>query len=147
MIRECRSCGAKNRVPIARLDETPRCGRCKGSLGPVRAPIPIESEQDFEALVASSSRPVLVDFWAAWCGPCRALAPELEALAARRAGELVVAKLDTEAVPSVAARFAIRSIPTLVLFRRGAEAARLSGAMPAAEIERRLGLSPSRAAP
>jgi len=78
--------------------------------------------------------PVLVDFWAAWCGPCRTVAPEIEKVAGQRAGKVVVAKVDTEALPEVAARFNIRSIPTMILFRHGKEAQRLSGARPAVAI-------------
>lgn len=140
VIRLCPRCSAKNRVPVSKLDRSPRCGKCQAALGSIAAPVAMESAADFDGLVASAPLPVLVDFWAAWCGPCVALAPELERLARDRAGEVLVAKVDTEALPDVAGRFGIRSIPTLILFRRGAEAARVSGLMPAAEIARRVGL-------
>ncbi|MEZ4336574.1 MAG: thioredoxin TrxC [Sandaracinaceae bacterium] len=140
MIRVCPSCHAKNRVPASRLDATPKCGKCKAAIGPLRAPVPVATAADFDDLVKGSPLPVLVDFWAAWCGPCRMVAPELEKLAERLAGEVVVAKVDTEALPQVAGRFGIRSIPTMVLFRGGAESARVSGAMPHDEIARRVGL-------
>lgn len=84
--------------------------------------------------------PVVVDFWAAWCGPCRAVAPELEKLAGSRAGRVVVAKVDTDAHPELSARFAIRSIPTLVVFKGGREAARVTGAMKAADMAAGLGV-------
>jgi thioredoxin 2 len=90
---------------------------------------------EFDELVRDSPLPVLVDFWATWCGPCRAVAPELVKLASARAGRLVIAKVDTDVLADVAGRFGIRSIPTLILFRQGAEVKRLTGAMPAEAIE------------
>jgi thioredoxin 2 len=117
-----------------------KCAACKAPLLPYNHPIPVGSAADFDELVRGSPSPVLVDFWAAWCGPCRAVAPELEKLAGERAGQLVVAKVDTEALPDVAARFGIRSIPTMIVFRNGKESQRLSGAMPASEIASRLGV-------
>ena len=94
----------------------------------------------YDKLLSESPLPVLVDYWAAWCGPCRTIAPELEKIAKRRAGSVIVAKVDTEALPDVAGRYQIRGIPTLILFRGGKEAQRISGAMPADQIERGLGL-------
>jgi thioredoxin 2 len=103
-------------------------------------PIALSSTADFDELVRQAPLPVLVDYWAEWCGPCRMVAPELEKLAKEREGQLVVAKVDTEALPDIASRFGIQSIPTMILFRGGQEAERLSGAMPAAAIASRLGL-------
>src|SRR5688572_23751338 len=102
MIRECPSCGSKNRVPAAKLAQRPKCGRCHTELGAPDEPFALESAAAFDELVSASPLPVLVDFWAAWCGPCRAVAPEVEKLARRHAGHVVVAKLDTEQVPDVA---------------------------------------------
>ena len=140
MIVACPSCAKPNRVPAARVLDKASCAACKASLLPVHRPVPIGSASDFDELVRDAKGPVLVDFWAAWCGPCRAVAPELEKIAEQRAGSVVVAKVDTEALPDVAGRFAIRSIPTMVLFRHGAEANRLSGAMSAGAILSQLAL-------
>ena len=136
----CASCSARNRVPAQRLLDKAKCAQCKAALLPLSRPVALASAQDFEELVRDSPVPVLVDFWAAWCGPCRTVAPEVEKLARDHSQRVLVAKVDTEALPAVAQRFDIRSIPTMILFRAGTEARRLSGAMPAAEISRQLEL-------
>jgi thioredoxin 2 len=140
LIVPCSSCSKANRLPAARMRDRAKCAACKAPLLPSRHPIAVGSAADFDELVRESPSPVLVDFWAAWCGPCRAVAPELEKLAGQHAGQVVVAKVDTEALPDVAARFGIQSIPTMILFRDGKESQRLSGAMPASEIASRLGV-------
>jgi thioredoxin 2 len=140
MIRACSACGAENRVALDKLDKLAKCGRCKAVLPPPREPVPVESESDFEALITHSPFPVVVDFWAAWCGPCRAVAPELERLAGDKSGQVLIAKVDTERLPGLAQKFGIRSIPTLVRFDRAQETQRVSGAMRAAELAQALHL-------
>jgi thioredoxin 2 len=137
---QCASCSKFNRVPAARTGDHAKCAACKASLLPLLHPIAVGSGGDFDELVRDSPIPVLVDFWAAWCGPCRTVAPELEKLASTRGGGLIVAKVDTEALPEVAARFRIQGIPTMILFRGGRESTRLSGAMPASAIAAKLAL-------
>jgi len=140
MIVRCASCGTENRVPASRLNQKARCGRCRTAIGPLEAPYPVTSAAEFSELIGQSPIPVLVDFWASWCGPCRVVAPEMAKIAGARAGSVVIAKVSTEELPDVAQRFGIQSIPTFVLFREGRESARASGAMPAAQIERAVGL-------
>jgi thioredoxin 2 len=136
----CAACSQENRVPVERLQDKARCAACKAPLLPLARPLKVASTAEFDELVRGAKTPVVVDFWAAWCGPCRTLAPELEKLAQSRAGRTIVAKVDTDAQPELGARFGISSIPTLVLFRDGREQQRVSGAMPAAAIAARLGL-------
>jgi len=138
MIVDCASCGARVRVPESRLGESSRCARCKAAITPLSKPVSVGSEQEFDALVRDSSLPVVVDFWAPWCGPCRVVAPELEKLARARQGRAIVAKVNTDELPSLGRRFAIASIPTVAVFERGRERHRVSGAMPAEQLARAL---------
>jgi thioredoxin 2 len=129
---QCPSCGRLNRVDLARAAHRPRCGHCKQ---PSALDRPLHlSDAAFDRVVADSPVPVLVDFYADWCGPCKMMAPILDQVAAQRMGNVLVAKVDTDANPMVSQRFGIRSIPTLIVFRGGREVARELGALPAPRL-------------
>jgi len=131
----CPACGKKNRLTYERLGAPTRCGQCKQPLPPLSTPVEVPTAAAFDRLIAAASLPVVVDFWAPWCGPCRMVAPELAKVAARQAGRIVVAKLNTDAVAEIGERFRILSIPTMAVFSGGREIARTTGARPAPDIE------------
>ena len=139
VIVSCPACGQKNRTAFDRLGETGKCGRCQAAIPPPGIPVEVDSSSQFERLVRSSSVPVVVDYWAPWCAPCRMVAPELEKVAASGVGKYIIAKVNTEALPELGQKYNIRSIPTLAVFSQGQEVNRSSGARPAADIEQFIG--------
>jgi len=138
-LTRCPACGATNRVPAEKLAAglRPVCGRCKAPLARPAAPVTV-TDATFAAEVEQSPLPVVVDLWAAWCGPCRTLAPIIEELASEMAGRLRFAKLNVDENPTTASRFNVRSIPTLLVLRGGREVDRIVGVHPKAALARRL---------
>ncbi len=139
LLISCPQCGQRNRMTYERLGHLFRCGKCHTELPPPGEPVEVKSEAVFNALTARSTFPVVVDFWASWCGPCKMVAPELVKVAKEGAGRWLVAKVSTEELPSVAQRFQISAIPNLALFKGGREIARQAGAMLAPAILKFIG--------
>jgi thioredoxin 2 len=140
----CVFCATPNRVDLSRLSEGPRCGKC-GRPILLDRPLPV-TDAPFDQVIKGSSVPVVVDFYADWCGPCKIMAPVLDEFARQHTGEVLVLKLDTEANPATPARFGIRGIPTLIVFEHGNEARRQVGAVQAADLEKLVpGLAAARA--
>ncbi|MDD4882277.1 MAG: thioredoxin TrxC [Gallionellaceae bacterium] len=128
----CPHCGAVNRVPAERLGDQPKCGKCAGAVLP---PAPIElNAASFDRFAARDGLPILVDFWAPWCGPCKQFAPTFAQMAGQYSGQVRFVKVNTEVEQGLAARHNIRSIPTLALFRNGRELDRVSGALPGPQL-------------
>ena len=134
MILTCPSCGKKNRSPAERLAETGRCGACKTPISPVGKPLAVDP-QSFREIVRDARVPVLVDFWADWCGPCKIVAPEVERTAADMAGRALVLKVDTESHPELAAEFGVQGIPNFVVLKGGLLVHQQAGAVPSAAMK------------
>lgn len=138
MIVPCPNCGQKNRVAAGKLPDDPVCGECGTELDSPSAPIEVEAG-DFDDLIANADKPVFVDFWAPWCGPCQMVAPEIETFAERRAGDLIVAKVNTEEHQQVAQDQGVRGIPMFALFEGGSRVETATGFMDADQLEQTFG--------
>jgi thioredoxin 2 len=134
IIRTCKVCGQKNRVPAKHLTDMGRCGVCKAPLPPLNEPLEVDPEQ-FEEISREARVPVLVDFWAEWCGPCKMAAPEVSQTASDMAGQAIVVKVDTERYPQLAAKFNVRGIPNFVVLYAGRPVAQQAGLVGHGQME------------
>ena len=135
VLARCSKCGKTNRLRYPDLERAIRCGNCQTALPAPAEPVEVADAASFDVMLQQSSLPIVVDFWAPWCGPCRMMAPHFETAARNLAGRALAVKVDTDAVPELGERFRILSIPTLTVFRNGREVSRVSGVRSSDDIE------------